>query len=156
MQIVIWFAGLRGAIAFALAQNIPGEHTDLYTTTTLAIVLFTTVVCGGLTEPLLGKMGMKLQHGSGVDGGDGSNPYESLVQNGQGMERRMSLADKVSCFRVPAGAGPVFAVSGQSSPFLARLRRFWSRPGPDRCREAQGLSLFSLPSPRDCPGVYRV
>ena len=53
MQVVIWFAGLRGAIAFALSQNMPGPHKDVYETTTLSIVIFTTVVCGGLTEPML-------------------------------------------------------------------------------------------------------
>lgn len=26
MQVVIWFSGLRGAIAFALSQNMPGPH----------------------------------------------------------------------------------------------------------------------------------
>ncbi|DAZ95879.1 TPA: hypothetical protein N0F65_009081, partial [Lagenidium giganteum] len=53
MQIVLWFAGLRGAIAFALSQNMPGPNQDLYVTTTLSVVMFTTIVCGGLTEPLL-------------------------------------------------------------------------------------------------------
>ncbi len=60
MQTVIWFAGLRGAISFALSQNMPGEHKDLYISTTLSIVIFTTVVCGGLTEPMLSRMGMRL------------------------------------------------------------------------------------------------
>ena len=59
MQVVIWFAGLRGAIAFALSQNMPGPHKDVYETTTLSIVIFTTVVCGGLTEPMLRHAGMK-------------------------------------------------------------------------------------------------
>ena len=61
MQFVIWFAGLRGAIAFALSQNMPGAHKEVYETTTLSVVIFTTVVCGGLTEPLLSRMGMKRQ-----------------------------------------------------------------------------------------------
>lgn len=39
---------------------MPGEHKEIYISTTLAIVIFTTVVCGGLTEPMLNKMGMKL------------------------------------------------------------------------------------------------
>lgn len=59
MQIAIWFAGLRGAIAFALSQNMPGANRDLYITTTLSVVIFTTIFCGGLTEPLLTRTQMK-------------------------------------------------------------------------------------------------
>jgi solute carrier family 9 (sodium/hydrogen exchanger), member 8 len=46
MQGVLWFAGLRGAIAFALAENMPGPNKDVYATATLSICIFTTVVCG--------------------------------------------------------------------------------------------------------------
>ncbi|RLO12563.1 hypothetical protein DYB28_010061, partial [Aphanomyces astaci] len=59
MQVVLWFAGLRGAIAFALSQDMPGTNRDLYTTTTLSVVIFTTIVCGGLTEPLLKQTKLK-------------------------------------------------------------------------------------------------
>ena len=51
MQIVIWFAGLRGAIAFALAMTLTTPNAGYIITTTLCIVIFTTVVCGGTTEP---------------------------------------------------------------------------------------------------------
>ncbi|EQC27202.1 sodium/hydrogen exchanger 3 [Saprolegnia diclina VS20] len=59
MQVVLWFAGLRGAIAFALSQDMPGANRDVYTTTTLTVVIFTTIVCGGLTEPLLKQTKLK-------------------------------------------------------------------------------------------------
>lgn len=59
MQCVLWFAGLRGAIAFALAVNMPGSHADIYATSTLFICIFTTVVCGGCTEMILTHFGMK-------------------------------------------------------------------------------------------------
>jgi len=59
MQCVLWFAGLRGAIAFALAVNMPGSHADIYATSTLFICIFTTVVCGGFTEKILAHFGMK-------------------------------------------------------------------------------------------------
>lgn len=59
MQFVMWFAGLRGAIAFALSQNMPGPNKAMYESTTLGVVIFTTVICGGLTEPVLRHMGMK-------------------------------------------------------------------------------------------------
>ena len=59
MQVVIWFAyGLRGAIAFALSQNMPARTRTLRPRR-LSIVIFTTVVCGGLTEPMLRHAGMK-------------------------------------------------------------------------------------------------
>ncbi len=56
MQIVMWFSGLRGAIAFALSQSMPGDSKDVYASTTLMVVLFTTLVCGGLTAPLMVAM----------------------------------------------------------------------------------------------------
>lgn len=64
MQVAMWFAGLRGAIAFALAINVPTippntEPNSQIVTTTLTIVFFTTLVCGGLTEPLLRKLDLR-------------------------------------------------------------------------------------------------
>ena len=49
--------GLRGAVAFALAENLaeyfPKDVTGYLVTTTLLIVLFTIIVLGGSTMPLL-------------------------------------------------------------------------------------------------------
>ena len=59
MQMVLWFAGLRGAIAFALSEAMPGPNKEVYTTVTLTICIFTTVVCGGFTEKILTLFGMK-------------------------------------------------------------------------------------------------
>lgn len=59
MQLVLWFAGLRGAIAYALAENMPGENKETYVTGTLTICIITTIVCGGFTEKVLVIMGMK-------------------------------------------------------------------------------------------------
>eukprot|EP00804_Cyclotella_cryptica_P013633 CCRYP_012950-RA/>CCRYP_012950-RA protein AED:0.30 eAED:0.30 QI:459/1/1/1/0.5/0.8/5/1322/561 len=59
MQCVLWFAGLRGAMAFALSMNMPGPNSDTYAAGTLFICLFTTIVCGGFTEKVLTRFGMK-------------------------------------------------------------------------------------------------
>ncbi|KAJ6249004.1 sodium/hydrogen exchanger [Anaeramoeba flamelloides] len=55
-QFVLWFAGLRGAIAFALTLMLTGEHGHIIMTTTLTIVFFTVFVFGGLTQPVLKKL----------------------------------------------------------------------------------------------------
>ena len=88
MQFVIWFAGLRGAIAFALSQNMPGRHKDVYETTTLGVIFFTTIICGGLTERVLTTTGMKLDIDSSIFSNYQSNLYpegESLNSNKQGQ-----------------------------------------------------------------------
>merc|ERR1712176_581710 len=59
MQTVMWFAGLRGAVAFALAMNVNTANRKTIITTTLAIVFFTTLISGGLTEPLLSRLGLR-------------------------------------------------------------------------------------------------
>jgi len=56
-QIVLWFAGLRGAIAFVLAVEMAkGDetpHGPMLMSATLVVCLFTTFVEGTLTRPLL-------------------------------------------------------------------------------------------------------
>lgn len=54
-QFIMWFSGLRGAIAFALSINFPFEEDKRHVliTTTLIIVLFTLLVLGGSTLPIL-------------------------------------------------------------------------------------------------------
>lgn len=77
MQFVLWFVGLRGAIAFALSENMPGPNKGTYATTTLTICMFTTVVCGGFTERILSETGMK-QRGNIEEDGD-QYDYEQLI-----------------------------------------------------------------------------
>lgn len=49
----MWFSGLRGAICFALALNIPSSNQGAIVTVTLVIVLFSILFLGGGTFPLL-------------------------------------------------------------------------------------------------------
>lgn len=55
-QFIMWFSGLRGAVAFALSLHMGLENQDkqyVLVTTTLILVLFTIVFLGGSTMPLL-------------------------------------------------------------------------------------------------------
>ena len=59
-QHMLVFAGLRGAIAFALAiRNTQEETRQLIFTTTLVIVMVTVFVCGGLTTLVLQLLRIK-------------------------------------------------------------------------------------------------
>lgn len=95
MQVVLWFAGLRGAIAFALSENMPGDHKDVYSTTTLSICIFTTVVCGGFTEQMLTVFGMKEDR---IPSLASSSPTDRvltrLTYKPQSPQRQESLVDR--------------------------------------------------------------
>ncbi|KAL9924878.1 na[+]/H[+] hydrogen exchanger 1 [Glossina fuscipes fuscipes] len=76
MQFIMWFSGLRGAISYALSLHLDlssDETRHVIITTTLIIVLFTTLVFGGSTMPLLkylkpGKRRSRLSRGNVVEG----------------------------------------------------------------------------------------
>jgi NhaP-type Na+/H+ or K+/H+ antiporter len=59
---MLWFSGLRGAMAFALAMEAAakrGEDGRAMLTSTLGAVLFTVLVVGGLTVPALRRLGVE-------------------------------------------------------------------------------------------------
>ena len=56
MQFVMWFSGLRGAIAYAVSLHLDIADSDqrrTIITTSLCVVLFTILVLGGSTYPLV-------------------------------------------------------------------------------------------------------
>eukprot|EP00163_Fabomonas_tropica_P002390 TRINITY_DN11813_c0_g1_i1.p1 TRINITY_DN11813_c0_g1~~TRINITY_DN11813_c0_g1_i1.p1 ORF type:complete len:525 (+),score=120.68 TRINITY_DN11813_c0_g1_i1:55-1629(+) len=61
---VLWFAGLRGAIAFALAFSLKGSLSpsdyEAILSATLIIVMFTVIVFGNFVAPLLIHLGVKM------------------------------------------------------------------------------------------------
>ena len=65
MTHVLWFAGLRGAVAYACVRSFPNVygHADEFTAATMVIVLISIIVMGGATETLLHFLGIEM----GVD-----------------------------------------------------------------------------------------
>ena len=70
MQIVLWFAGLRGAMSFALVENIPlfdtvtGQGSRMkpeLKAMTSASIVFSVFVLGGLTSYITERLGMSLK-----------------------------------------------------------------------------------------------
>mmetsp|Transcript_1590 Transcript_1590/g.2263 ORF Transcript_1590/g.2263 Transcript_1590/m.2263 type:complete len:614 (+) Transcript_1590:160-2001(+) len=90
MQFVLWFAGLRGAIAFALAQNMPGPNRETYASGTLVICIFTTVICGGFTEKILTRFGMKQSnsHTTSNDAQDEHQEEDELFSGDTGLDNK--------------------------------------------------------------------
>lgn len=52
-QMMLFWAGLRGAVAFALASGISGESAPAMRTTILAVVVLTVLLFGGTTSRML-------------------------------------------------------------------------------------------------------
>jgi len=60
-QFVIWFSGLRGAIAFALVLLLPEiPHKQMLVSSTLVIVVVTTFLIGGSTKYVLNGLNIKM------------------------------------------------------------------------------------------------
>eukprot|EP00941_MAST-03F_sp_MAST-3F-sp1_P002806 g2806.t1 len=55
-QHMLWFSGLRGAIAYALAVDFPGQNKEYIISTTIVIVFATVIFLGGATDYLLNRL----------------------------------------------------------------------------------------------------
>lgn len=58
---LLWFAGLRGAVAYACAREFPDVygHRNEFINATMVIVIITIVLMGGATEPLMDRLGIR-------------------------------------------------------------------------------------------------
>ncbi|KAF9972951.1 monovalent cation:H+ antiporter, CPA1 (nhx1) [Actinomortierella ambigua] len=59
-QVMLFWAGLRGAVAFALAAGIEGEESAAMRTTILVVVVLSVIVFGGTTARMLAILGVKI------------------------------------------------------------------------------------------------
>jgi hypothetical protein len=59
-QIMMWFSGLRGAIAVALSLNVPSYNSKIILSNTLIIVFLTVIVFGGMTVPMLNYLNIPI------------------------------------------------------------------------------------------------
>jgi len=84
-QIMLWFGGLRGAMAFALSISVPTRapfDSHVFLTTTLVIAIFTIFVFGGLTVPLLKYLKVPMQgHGAPAAKNNADDDVESETRN---------------------------------------------------------------------------
>lgn len=98
-QIVMWFSGLRGAIAFALALNLDNsvfseDARRLLVTTTLVIVLFTVLILGGSTLPLVKLLKATRQESltlSKTEAGGSALDVEHMTDDDRGLSSKMTL-----------------------------------------------------------------
>lgn len=81
MMFVMWFSGLRGAIAYALALHLDFEEEKrrVVITTTLIIVLFTIIIFGGSTMPMLKLLNSKQRTGQRSNGRRRRKPKARIV-----------------------------------------------------------------------------
>lgn len=59
-QHMIWYSGLRGAVAFALSKSFPGEKQNEVTATAMVIILLSIFCMGGGTVAMLNKLGIPM------------------------------------------------------------------------------------------------
>ncbi|KAG8908478.1 monovalent cation:H+ antiporter, CPA1 (nhx1), partial [Tulasnella sp. 417] len=72
-QMMLFWAGLRGAVGVALAAGFMGDNAPALRTTVLVVVVLTVIMFGGTTARMLEVLGIR----TGVeDGGDGDSSEE--------------------------------------------------------------------------------
>ena len=106
-QMMLFWAGLRGAVGVALAAGFKGQNAQMMRTTVLIVVVLTVVIFGGTTARMLEVLGIRTgvedDAGASSDEDDpmpvpGRNAWVGLGGNGRGNR---FLDDESSAFVQP-------------------------------------------------------
>ncbi len=85
-QMMLFWAGLRGAVGVALAAGFKGENREILRTTVLVVVVLTVVMFGGTTARMLEILGIR----TGVEDEAASSDEEEETTRTPWFSRRMS------------------------------------------------------------------
>lgn len=93
-QMMLFWAGLRGAVGVALAVGLTGENADALRTTVLVVVVLTVIIFGGTTARMLEVLGIRVgveeeDESSDEEGGEtwAQAPGAMALQVGPGSRR---------------------------------------------------------------------
>ncbi|KAG9301684.1 hypothetical protein G9A89_016755 [Geosiphon pyriformis] len=78
-QVMLFWAGLRGAVAFALAADLSGDHAPSMRTTILVVVVLSVIVFGGTTSRMLEILKIRI----GVEDEDSADSDYEESNNGR-------------------------------------------------------------------------
>ena len=87
---------------------MPGPNAKSYIANTLAICIFTTIVCGGVTEKILTRYGMKQPEENDGELHGSSNAYENLVPTASQAGDRFGRSSSSMTRRINAQAHGLF------------------------------------------------
>ncbi|KZV93671.1 sodium/hydrogen exchanger [Exidia glandulosa HHB12029] len=148
-QMMLFWAGLRGAVGVALAAGFTGANAGYLRTTVLAVVLLTVVVFGGTTARMMEIIGIR----TGVEDDQGSSddeeePYFANspvgIGNGKDYRDRDGGGAVLSPVYPPPNANPFShhvqstSFDGTQSPWMASL------PSSSRSSESGEGEVFPL------------
>ncbi|CAG8467744.1 7493_t:CDS:1 [Paraglomus brasilianum] len=84
-QVMLFWAGLRGAVAFALTAGLTGPHVPAIRTTILVVVVLSVIIFGGMTSRMLEIL--KISVGVEEDESSGDSEDDDRFDRGNFRER---------------------------------------------------------------------
>lgn len=141
-QMMLFWAGLRGAVGVALAAGITGDNADALRTTILVVVVLTVIVFGGTTARMLEVLGIRM----GVEDEDASSDEEGWTSRPGNLALAMGPGSRRYAGQNGRGYGDddEIDLSPADSPYLHANRSSGSRRSlardPRRLSSRSGFS----------------
>lgn len=156
-QMMLFWAGLRGAVGVALAAGFKGPNAQILRTTVLVVVVLTVLFFGGTTARMLEVLGIRTGvEDDGASSSDDEDPLPPMSRNawGGGRGGRLSrFADDQSSALPPsqyargaARIGTHYTPRQYNHQFIHSQQRQQSIPGPTSPITTRDNAVFSAAS----------
>ncbi|KAH9477100.1 putative Na(+)/H(+) antiporter C15A10.06 [Psilocybe cubensis] len=158
-QMMLFWAGLRGAVGVALAAGFVGPHAQMMRTTVLIVVVLTVVIFGGTTARMLEVLGIRTgvedDVGASSDEDEaglppGRNAFVGRGGNGVGGRWSRYAEEDGSALNMPSGSRGAGRIGTHyASRFNHQYQNSQQHQGPDNGEQSpvlQGNTIFSSAS----------